>query len=177
MRERYKLLIICCFLFSCKSKRLPLSQLMQQKESGLVQEKFVGNTSIRLTYLPLGWEKLTASESADEDQTAMAFRISVFRGSQDAELTSEIEKKASYGVDTLFQLILNHDTLQPLSAERIANGNIGGITYLVTFERRSMTPVEQAAFVYKDWLFTNTRLIFPLRKETILIADSLSHRL
>lgn len=171
--KHFLILNACCLLLlACNNNREQVKNLMQDAQSRLVQDKQIGDTKVRLTYLPLGWEK-QAGLHEEEDATEMAFRVNV-NGSKQVTVN---EKLASYGVDTLFQLILNRDTLAPVSAERIANGNLSGITYLVIFERRPMLPVQQAMFVFKDWLFTNTRLVFPLERKYILIADSLSHRL
>ncbi|PSL46028.1 hypothetical protein CLV51_1034 [Chitinophaga niastensis] len=177
MRRPVKwLLAIYLMMTACNgNSRRPLQQLMDDRKSGLVQEKHIGNTVVRLTYLPECWERVN-NKAAKADQTEMCFKINILRtGVNDSQ--KQENKAMSYGLDTIFQLILNHDTLSPLLAQRIANGNINGVEYLVIFERRPLSAVQQAALVYKDWLFTSTRLVFPLQKNYLQKSDSLSCRL
>lgn len=85
-------------------------------------------------------------------------------------------KEMSFGLDTLFHLVHGTDTLPALHAMRIANGNIGGMQYLVAFPQVS-DPGSDIRLVFSDWLFTGRFLEFPLSVPSIKKLDSLSARL
>lgn len=169
--------LFCWLSLACNNNREQIRHLMQDAKSGLVQDKQVGDTKVRLTYLPLGWEKLANQQTTAENANEMAFRVNIFHTRNAGGNDFPNEKRASDGIDTLFQLVLNEDTLAPVSAGRITNGDLSGITYLVIFKRERMLPMPPAAVIFKDGLFTNTRLVFPLEKKYMLMADSLSRRL
>lgn len=153
-----------------------LKAAMKDPKNGLVQEKRIGGTVVKLTYLPECWERMNGRmQEADHDE--MCFKINVFPVNEEGEKKKQDDKRASFGLDTVFQLVLNHDTLKPLQADRVANGNARGIEYLVIFERKPLEAVQQAVVIYKDWLFTSTRLVFPMQKKYIQLTDSLSCRL
>lgn len=166
------LLLIC----ACRQAGTGLKEIMNNPASGLHQEKRVGSTVVSFTYLPECWERVNGrDESAGAEE--MCFKVNVFSPGNGAGMAKKDAQGASYGLDSVFQLVLNHDTLAPLQAQRIANGNIKGIEYLVIFERRPLRSVQTAAFIYKDWLFTSTRLVFPLQKNYLQKSDSISCRL
>ncbi|RFS22050.1 hypothetical protein DVR12_15525 [Chitinophaga silvatica] len=162
--------MIPVILMACHENRnVALKEVMQQSEAGLSQEKHIGNNVVNMTYLPTCWEKVN-DRNAETNDKEMCFKVNVTKVSKE----QMNQQAVSYGVDTLFQLILNRDTLIPISAERIANGSLNSVEYLVIFERRPLAPVQQAAFIFKDWLFTSTRLLFPLDKKFLQKSDSLS---
>ncbi|GEP89283.1 hypothetical protein SAMN05660909_01629 [Chitinophaga terrae (ex Kim and Jung 2007)] len=164
------MLLAIVFFCACKNNRkAKLVEVMKQPYSGLVQQKQVGATIVNVTYLPLCWEQVN-NKNAERNDDEICFKVNVHHLNE-ADLKKQ---SASYGVDTLFQLVLNRDTLAPIGAERIANGAQHDIEYLVIFERRSWAPVQQTTFIFKDWLFTSTRLLFPLDKKFLQKSDSLS---
>lgn len=166
------LLLIC----ACRQTGTGLKTIMNNPATGLHQEKRVGSTVVSFTYLPECWERVNG-RNAGEGSAEMCFKINVFSPENGAGMAKKEPQGASYGLDSVFQLVLNHDTLAPLQAQRIANGNMKGIEYLVIFERRPLRSVQTAAFIYKDWLFTSTRLVFPLQKNYLQKSDSISCRL
>ncbi|MGF6848140.1 hypothetical protein QFZ51_003375 [Chitinophaga sp. W3I9] len=177
MRKVLNLFGIALLLLSaCDQPGAGLKAIMNDPASGLHQEKRVGNTVVSFTYLPACWERVNG-RSANEGATEMCFKVNVFSPGNSAGMRKKDAQGASYGLDSVFQLVLNHDTLAPLQAQRIANGNMKGIEYLVIFERRPLSSVQAAAFIYKDWLFTSTRLVFPLQKNYLQKSDSISCRL
>lgn len=171
------LLVIFISMMACGDRsRNELQQLMADEQSGLLQEKRIGDVVIRLTYLPECWERMN-NRPASVDHSEMCFKINVLPANNNMDQRKEEPMSASYGLDTVFQLILNRDTLAPLMAQRVSNGQLNGVEYLVIFERKPLAAVQQAALVYKDWLFSATRLVFPLQKNYLQKSDSLSCRL
>jgi hypothetical protein len=168
--------LVLLSISACRSGGTGLKALMSDPASGLHQEKRVGNTVVTFTYLPECWERVNGRRE-NEGAPEMCFKINVLSTGNGAGMRKNEAQGASYGLDSVFQLVLNHDTLAPLHAQRIANGNMKGIEYLVIFERRPLSSVQAAAFIYKDWLFTSTRLVFPLQKNYLQKSDSISCRL
>lgn len=176
IRLTISFLVIFIGMIACRDRsRNALQQLMTDEQSGLLQEKRIGDVVIRLTYLPECWERMN-NRPASVDHSEMCFKINVLPAGN-TDQRKEEPMSASYGLDTVFQLILNRDTLAPLIAERVSNGQLNGVEYLVIFERKPLAAVQQAALVYKDWLFSATRLVFPLQKNYLQKSDSLSCRL
>lgn len=168
--------LVLLLISACHQSGTDLKAILNDPASGLHQEKRVGNTVVTFTYLPECWERVNGRKG-NEDSPEMCFKINVFSPENGAGIRKKEAQGASYGLDSVFQLVLNHDTLAPLQAQRIVNGNMKGIEYLVIFERRPLSSVQAAAFIYKDWLFTSTRLVFPLQKNYLQKSDSISCRL
>lgn len=168
--------LVVLSISACRPGGTDLKAIMNDPASGLHQEKRIGNTVVTFNYLPECWERVNGGKGK-EGSPEMCFKINVFSPGNEAGMRKKEAPGASYGLDSVFQLVLNHDTLAPLQAQRIANGNMKGIEYLVIFERRPLSSVQVAAFIYKDWLFTSTRLVFPLQKNYLQKSDSISCRL
>lgn len=79
----------------------------------------------------------------------------------------------SYGLDSLFGLVNVKDTLFPVDVMRIANGNMGGIQYMLVFERPHAYSDFNLSLFFKDKLFSNQFISFPLTKAAIYHIDSL----
>lgn len=170
------MMLVFLFATACRSGKADLQTLMSDPASGLQQEKHVGNVVVKFTYLPECWDRMY-SQNREENREEMCFKVNVHLEDKNAGNQKTESPAASYGLDSIFQLVLNHDTIAPVLAQRIANGNINGMEYLVIFERKPLKAIQQLAFVYKDWLFTSTRLVFPLQKNYLQKSDSLSCRL
>lgn len=151
-----------------------LQALLKDADNGLVTEKNIGGTVVTCTYLPRCWDHLTPSAVANADE--LSFKINIRSDKPDMKDKSR-QQAASYGLEEAFQLVTDNDTLSPLIAQRIANGNMGGVEYLVTWQRPAWREKRTAALIFKDQVFTTTRLVFPLKINSLLQSDSLSCRL
>ena len=123
---------------------------------GLRQEKVVNNVRMELAYIPSCGEKADKGMPGVAGDSDFAFRLRVFPAA-DKDLSANA---LSYGIDTLFSLEAGAAALQPVMAQRIANGNLSGVEYLLVFDRTSLKNVPQCKIVFKDYLFTNTLLSF-----------------
>ncbi|MBC9914057.1 hypothetical protein [Chitinophaga varians] len=151
-----------------------LQALLRDTHNGLVTEKNIGGTVVTCTYLPRCWDQLTPSAVANDNE--LSFKINVRSDKPDMKEKSG-QQAASYGLEEAFQLVTDNDTLSPVIAQRIANGNMGGVEYLVTWQRPVWQQKKVAALIFKDQVFTTTRLVFPLMINSLLQSDSLSCRL
>ncbi|MBV8255079.1 MAG: hypothetical protein JO154_20930 [Chitinophaga sp.] len=169
------MLVVTGFL-ACNQVKKELKEKIVSPETNLIQTKQIHETTVGMSYLPAGWLRKQTQDAERDFNHQLTFKINIksVNGAQLQEVSQR--QAASYGLDTVFQLISGRDTLAPLVAEREANGNIGGVVYLVTFIRPEQ-PANEMLLVYKDWLYTSTRLVFPLKKLFIHQADSLSQRL
>lgn len=131
---------------------------------------------MQCAYLPVRWQafekQVPKTDGADE--TEMDFRLQVVLLPAGTPLPHG--PAFSYGLDTLFALVLDGDTLPAIYAERMPQGNIRGIEYLVGFERRNWNGV-QASLIFKDHLFTGQPQIFSFDLLQAAKIDSLSKRL
>ncbi|WP_212002831.1 hypothetical protein [Chitinophaga sp. HK235] len=164
--------VLALWLMACESPAgKQFKALHQQPDNGLVQHKNIGNIAISCTYLPIGWQR-SVNDGKDENDNLLTFRINVSSADASAIQKMSAQQVASFGLDTLFQLIADNDTLIPVYAERVANGNIGGPEYLVAFHRSEK--VSKLQLVYKDWIYSGSRLFFPLQQTLLQQSDSLS---
>ncbi|WP_160717997.1 hypothetical protein [Chitinophaga solisilvae] len=172
---RNYLLVLAMLLTACSGNRQDkLAQLMKDATTTLSQEKRVGPMVIRCTYLPACWDQRSQKEAPGSNEAEMSFRINVQSTNPGEVKEKGSRQMASYGVEENFQLIVNRDTLLPVLAQRIANGNLDGAEYLVIFPRVPLAPVQTMSLVYKDWVFSSTRLVFPFNKTFLQQSDSIS---
>ncbi|MCK7556254.1 hypothetical protein MKQ70_15010 [Chitinophaga sedimenti] len=123
-----------------------------------------------LAYLPACWE--ANLDKGEPDRTELSFRLRVFPTKQTG--TGINDNAASFGTDSLFRLVVGGDSLMPRYTERIANGNISGVEYLVVFDRSALKQATSAVVVFHDWLFTHSQVEFPYITENIQKTDELS---
>ncbi len=169
------ILVVTGFL-ACNQAKKELKEKIVSPETNLMQTKEIHETTVVMSYLPSGWLRKQTQDTERDFSSELTFKINI-KSANGAQLQEISERQAaSYGLDTVFQLISGRDTLAPLVAEREANGNIGGVVYLVTFTRPQQTAAD-IQLIYKDWLYTSTRLVFPLKTLFVHQADSLSQRL
>jgi hypothetical protein len=133
-----------------------------------VQEKEIRGTKLMLTYMPPCMQPNGTSEN---DATEVVFKLNIFSDQLKEVKTREAGQLLSYGIDTLFMLTSGQDSVAPLLAQRIANGNLRGAEYLLIFERTALQHDKQVTLIFKDWLFTNVRMEFPV---DIFKIDSIS---
>lgn len=138
------------------------TEMYVSADTKLVQLKKINGFNIQLQYLPQGIQ-----------QEEWRFKLTV----QEPGETNQRESKAlSYGLDTLFSLVQGRDTIPALHAMREANGNIGGMTYILVFPQVSDAGGDLRLH-FSDWLFTQRYMEFPLSVSSIKKLDSLSARL
>ncbi|SKA40249.1 hypothetical protein SAMN04488128_105152 [Chitinophaga eiseniae] len=171
-----RMIVIALLIAGCgNSNRQQLQRLMQDRNTGLVTEKNIGGTVVTCTYLPRCWDHPRTPAVAEED-SELSFKVHIRADKPDMREKSA-QQAANYGLEEVFQLVTDGDTLSPVIAQRIANGNMGGVEYLVTWQRPALEEKRTASLIFKDQVFTTTRLVFPLKINSLLQSDSLSCRL
>lgn len=142
-------------------------EIMQSvKDNDLLQEKTINDHTFRLQYMP--------PQPADIDDTVLAyFRLNV-KNITGVPMKETEGLNYSYGLDTLFMLVHAGDTIPPVDVNRIANGTMNGVEYMLVFNRQSLYATDSCKLFFKDWLFTNQLIAFPLKKSAIAHIDSLS---
>lgn len=133
-----------------------------------VQEKEFHDTRLVLTYMP---PCMLEEMKMAVDTSEVVFRLNIFSEKLKQSKSAEAARAISYGLDSLFTLISGADSLPPLLAQRIANGNLRGAEYLLIFNRTALHNRQQVALVFRDRLFTNVRMEFAM---DIFKIDSIS---
>ena len=164
----YVLLGVAMLLMACRSKQGKTAAVLEATDNAIMQEKEIDGIVLRLQYLP--------AAIGQGDTSELVFRLNVRSGDPAVKLNTNLDKY-SYGLDSLFRLVVETDTLMPLHTMRIANGNVSGIEYMIIFEKQAVLNKENTAMLFYDWLFTHRSLKFPLNINTIIRIDSLSARI
>lgn len=169
MRRTIFLSLVLWTMVGCNSSSKPAMIDARIKQTDpRVQEKEFHDTRLVLTYMPpcmLEEMKMAA------DTSEVVFRLNVFSEELKQSESRDAARAISYGLDTLFNLVSGADSLPPLLVQRIANGNLRGAEYLLIFNRTALHNRQQVALVFRDWLFTNVRMEFPM---DIFKIDSIS---
>jgi hypothetical protein len=155
MMKRYLPIVVLLALFACKTD---LRKAV--KDSGLVQEKTVNGFVMRMEYMP----------SADVNLLHFVLNVKESNG---ASMKAADGNKFSYGLDSLFGLINVTDTIRPVDVVRVANGNIGGVQYMLLFDKPNAFSRANLVLYFKDELFTRQIITFPLKGSAINHIDSL----
>jgi hypothetical protein len=165
---------VCCILFSCNNGKKEIKTAYKNNKQSLIQERNVGGILLHVTYLPVYWERLLGRDNPSADQE-ISFKLNIVP----PKTTGELQRgtKPVMEVDTLFDLIAGQDTIPALFAQQIANGNPSSAEYLVTFKRRTLENNTTLQLVFKDWVYTHSRMVFPFEVKNIKNIDSLSSRL
>ncbi|SHL81688.1 hypothetical protein SAMN05444266_10591 [Chitinophaga jiangningensis] len=171
------MILVYTILVSCHENGAALRKAITAEGSGLLQTRQVHDVTVRMSYLPSGWLASVHPNDGREYNQELTFKVNV--NCKDIDKLKKLgeQKEASFGLDSLFQLVVKGDTIVPLLAEREANGNIGGITYLITFARPAINTAIPLQLIYKDWIYTSTRLVFPIDYLSVSASDSLSQHL
>jgi hypothetical protein len=157
MKKYFFLVVILWVIAGCVSGEQGRTMHSAGSTNPAVQEKEFGNTRIRLTYMP---PCIQVAENMTADSTEVVFKLNVFSPQLKEVKDKKTQQALSYGIDTLFVLTTGQDSLAPLLAQRIANGNLRGAEYLLVFDRMALRNNQQVDLVFRDWLFTNVRMIF-----------------
>lgn len=150
------------------NKREKVVEMLANPANMLMQSREVNRHKFLLSYLPAG-----VRTAGDMPEWCFKLNIRLPEG----VIGQQEGTQASFGVDTLFYLVSGKDTLLPLHAMRIANGNMKGIEYMIVFSRPADPEGSNTRFCFSDWLFTHQYLEFPLRIPAIIKIDSLSSRI
>ena len=150
-------------LYACGAGKKEVIQSV--KDNDLLQEKIVNDYVFRLQYMPP--VKIT------EDTALSYFRLNVFN-TAGKPLKGSDDKVFSYGLDTLFVVVNGADTISPVDISRIANGTINGAEYMLVFDKQALYAQPQCRLLFKDWLFTQQLISFPMLGKAIAHIDSLS---
>ncbi len=141
-------------------------EVMQSvKDNELLQEKTVNDYVFKLQYMP--------HQKISEDTALSYFRLNI-SNTAGVPLKGTDNKAFSYGLDTLFAVVNGTDTITPLDINRIANGTINGVEYMLVFDKQTLYAQPQCKLLFKDWLFTQQLISFPLTGKAIAHIDSLS---
>jgi hypothetical protein len=149
--------------YACGASKKEVMQSV--KDNDLLQEKTVNDYVFRLQYMPP--EKIT------EDTALSYFRLNI-SNTAGLPVKGSGDKAFSYGVDTLFAIVNGTDTIIPVDINRIANGTINGAEYMLVFDKQTLYSQPQCRLLFKDWLFTQQLISFPLSGKAIAHIDSLS---
>jgi len=162
MRTKCLLGSLILILFACSNNRKEVLDAV--KASGLSQEKEFNGFALHLQYMP------------SKDQELLHFRLNI-RSSDGTPLKNTGNDRFSYGLDSLFALINVTDTLPPVDVVRVANGDINGVEYMLLFDRPAVYSQVNCHLLFRDWLFTNRLMTFPIQGSAIAHIDSLSQKI
>lgn len=164
------IVIMTLFIAGCGvNNHAKVVAMMGDTTNGIIQMRTINGHKFRLSYLP-------AEQPVEGDFPEWCFKLNIHLPEGETGRQDE-GNQASYGVDTLFHLVSGKDTLLPLHAMRVANGNMKGIEYMIIFNRPDVLHGRQTTFCFSDWLFTHQYLAFPLQVPAIVKIDSLSSRI
>lgn len=140
------ILLVCC---ACR----------KSKKTLLLQEKNIHGFAMRLQYLPV------------KDKNLLCFRLHV-KNSNGMPMIHTDQLRFNYGLDSLFDFVNVADTVHPVDVIRVANGNINGMEYMLVFPRPHAFSAVNCQLVFRDWLFTNQLMTFPVAGSAIAHIDS-----
>ncbi|MGE7775627.1 hypothetical protein ACQKLP_12935 [Chitinophaga sp. NPDC101104] len=150
-------------MIACNSRK---QRVEKMKELSLLDEKSAGNWNMRLRYLP--------AQNRDTSAWTLVLHVEHVSKLPQRELN---DPRFSYGTDSLFEVIVPGDTLAPLMVVRVANGQTDGAEYLLTFDRSKLRPSTGVQLRFRDWLFSQRDLYFPLNVASIYQLDSIYTRI
>ncbi|MBW8682705.1 hypothetical protein [Chitinophaga rhizophila] len=161
-----KQIIAVCALFVFSACGASRKEMMQSvKENNLLQEKQVNDYVFRLQYMP--------PEGSNADTSLVYFRMNILNASG-TPVKGTTTPAFSYGLDSLFAIVSGVDTIIPVDATRIANGTLNGAEYMLVFDKQSVLRNVESKLLFRDWLFTQQYISFPLSGNAINHIDSLS---
>ena len=161
---RYGKMICCLLLLLCGCKHSDKEVMQALKETGMLQDKEDNGFHYRLQYMP---------PKKEREKDLLRFRLRI-NASNGENMKGTDQPIFSYGVDSLFGLINVTDTLKPVDVVRVANGNIGGVEYMLLFNRPIAFSHVNVQLLFRDFLFIHKFMNFPLKGAAIKHIDSLS---
>jgi hypothetical protein len=151
-------------VFACGASKKEVMQSV--KDKNLLQEKTINDYVFRLQYMP-------PETAASADTALVYFRLNV-TNSSGAPMKGTSDLGFSYGLDTLFSIVNAGDTISPVDISRIANGTVTGAEYMLVFDKQKIYSQQECKLLFRDWLFTQQFIAFPLSGSAIAHIDSLS---
>ncbi|SFW66854.1 hypothetical protein [Chitinophaga sancti] len=159
---KYGIILCCLVLVFCACKHSKKEVMQAIAETGMLQDKEENGFHYRLQYMP-----------ATKNDDLLRFRLKISNSNGTA--LKEIDGQAyTYGLDSMFAFVNVADTSAPVDVVRIANGNIGGLEYMLVFERPLAYSQANCRLLFRDYLFNHKFLTFPIQGDAIKHIDSLS---
>lgn len=159
------LLLALLISSACNNDARKEIEMLNSKGAGLNQTLELNDKLFKLQLMPR-----SMNHTGNGNRV---FRLTV--SSKYPQLNEVVNKQSiAYGLDTLFALVEDGDTLRPFAADLIPTGNIKGLEYLVAFPKMDVTGVNNIHFLFNDWLFTHQVLRFQIDPVFIQKIDSLS---
>lgn len=152
------LLVIC----ACGHSKKEVMQAV--KDNDLLQEKTINGFAFKMQYMPSG------------DVNMLKFRLNI-TDANGGSMKAADNNRFSYGLDSLFGIVNVTDTIHPVDVLRVANGNIGGVEYMLVFDRPTAYSSVKCFLYFRDVLFTQQFITFPLKGSAINHVDSLSQKI
>lgn len=159
---KYGIILCCCLLgiIACKPAKKEIMQTIA--ETGMLQDKEENGFHYRLQYMP----------PVHQDDL-LRFRLHISNSDGSAMKHTE-EQVYSYGLDSMFAFVNVKDTAAPVDIVRVANGNVGGLEYMLVFERPQAYGITNCRLLFRDYLFNHKYITFPIQGAAIKHIDSLS---
>jgi hypothetical protein len=162
MINRWLPAVLLLLMCSCGHSKKEIMQAVKDNE--LLQEKTINGFAFKMQYMPSG------------DLNMLKFRLNITESNGSAMKAAD-NNKFSYGLDSLFGIVNVTDTIHPVDVVRVANGNIGGVEYMLLFDRPAAYSNIKCFLYFRDQLFTQQLITFPLKGSAINHIDSLSQKI
>ncbi|WP_343670454.1 hypothetical protein [Chitinophaga sp.] len=158
-------LILCCWLLVLSACRNNQKAIMTAvAETGMLQDKEENGFHYRLQYMP---------PTKNSEMDLLRFRLKI-SNSDGSAIKNTSEVAYTYGLDSMFAFVNVTDTTAPVDIVRVANGNIGGLEYMLVFDRPLAYSQVNCRLLFKDYLFNHKYITFPVQGAAINHIDSLS---
>ena len=157
---------------ACKSsKQEKLLSHYRKGTADFIQHKQVHDFSINLSYLPACFLP-RAEESKEHLSQFYYFRLTV-GFEKKVSISSQDKSALFYGLDTVFTVGESDPAILPVLVQPIINGSQTNQEYLLVFERSAFGENKELKIVFKDRLFTNTKISFVFDRNKIEELESI----
>lgn len=158
-------IIVCCWLLVLSACRSNQQKLMTTiAATGMLQDKEENGIHYRLQYMP---------PAKKGEMDLLRFRLTI-SNSDGSTLKNTSDVAYTYGLDSMFAFVNVTDTTAPVDIVRVANGNIGGLEYMLLFDRPLAYSQVNCRLLFRDYLFNHKYITFPVQGAAINHIDSLS---
>lgn len=173
MRKVIMSAIVLLFLSACSgSVRNKAIQYYNKHPEAFTQRQQRNGFTLQCDFIPATAMSASPHTMAREVDDLYHFRLQVFCPAQN-DLTTGNKTALLYGVDTLFSLGKENQSVLPLAVEPVPTGSTTRFEYLVTISRKDLKPGKQLEIVYRDRLFTNTTMSFVFDRTQIDELDKI----
>lgn len=148
----------------CAGNKEKLRNVLVDENNQLSQHRSVNGLDFHMQYLP--------EKRGTEGE--LCFRLNIRKEKSSMEKMDTNGDLFNYGVDSLFMLVSGVDTISPIHAMRISNGNMNGVEYFVVFDKKALIEDRHCHFVFKDWLFSTRQIDFSVKPEAVAAADAIN---